>query len=75
MDNKHMIKMAESRGLFGDNSNTSGKAQTAKSPKKKPETKSATKRKKHKNVEVSAIYVLSRENALENRIDVLVFVM
>lgn len=58
MDNKYMIQMAESRGLFGDDSNTSGKLRTTKSPKKKPETKSPIKRRKIKSTEVS--YVINK---------------
>lgn len=57
MDNKYMIKMAENRGLFGDDS-SAGKSRSAAKSSKKKEVKSPEKvKKKHRTIEVS--YLLS----------------
>lgn len=49
-----MIQMAEKRGLFGDESSTSGKSKSTKNPKKKMEKDPLPKsKKKMKTIEVT----------------------
>lgn len=69
MDNKYMIQMAESRGLFGDDSTSSGKGKSAKSPRKTLEENSVRKssRKNKRTIEVSIFYKLCCFLAVPNR--------